>query len=494
MKNLFLLCVLLFSGIVQGQRAMTLQEYVLEKSAGRLNPHESYTIVPSPSSSNPAQRSNRIVSPMRTTSSVCNCMIPLDTATFQVVPFTIGVPPDYRNDDGSSPAIQLPFVFNFFGTPVNSIYINTNGNISFGSPYSTFTASSFPDSTYIMIAPFWADVDTRGTGSGLVYYELTSTHLVVRWDTVGYYASLFDKKNDFQLIITDGTDSILPVGTNVSFCYGDMQWTTGNASQGVNGFGGIPSTVGVNRGNGTDFFQVTRNDASGSTFDGPYGNNDGVDWLDDMSIYFNTAISGNTPPLVMNNTICDTIDVFTGDTLRTVNNDSVSFMMYFMTPEPNQTLTDTIWSNAPAANFHYTLIDSTGSYHAYRCTFIANHLLPGVYTVTGYAQDNGTPAASSYGYVYIHTYFDPTLTEVGDMISNDFKLYPNPAAEQLSIDRASNTTAEVFVLNSIGQQLLQKQMTGTHLEIDLTGLAPGFYYLTVKTENGASRTEKFIRR
>ncbi|GAB4145320.1 MAG: hypothetical protein Fur0041_19950 [Bacteroidia bacterium] len=28
----------------------------------------------------------------------CNCMIPID-ATFQIVPFTWGTPPDYRNDD-----------------------------------------------------------------------------------------------------------------------------------------------------------------------------------------------------------------------------------------------------------------------------------------------------------------------------------------------------------------------------------------------------------
>jgi hypothetical protein len=47
-----------------------------------------------------------------------------------------------------------------------------------------------------------------------------------------------DKLNDFQLILTDGSDPLLPNGNNIAFCYGDMQWTTGSASQCVGGFGG----------------------------------------------------------------------------------------------------------------------------------------------------------------------------------------------------------------------------------------------------------------
>ncbi|MBL0105275.1 MAG: hypothetical protein IPP51_16780 [Bacteroidetes bacterium] len=61
-----------------------------------------------------------------------------------------------------------------------------------------------------MIAPFWSDVDTRGALSGLVYYQQTSTHLIVQWDGVGYYDSHDDKANHYQLVITDGTDAILP--------------------------------------------------------------------------------------------------------------------------------------------------------------------------------------------------------------------------------------------------------------------------------------------
>ena len=83
-----------------------------------------------------------------------------------------------------------------------------------------------------MIAPFWADVDTRGPLSGLVYYKVTPSSLIVIWDHVGYFASQDNLLNTFQLIITDGTDPIVPNG-NTAFCYGEMQFTTGSASGGA---------------------------------------------------------------------------------------------------------------------------------------------------------------------------------------------------------------------------------------------------------------------
>src|SRR6185436_7373889 len=196
---------------------------------------------------------------------LCNCLIPLDS-TFQVVPFTNGTPPEYRNDDGSSPLITLPFNFCFYGTNYTDVYINNNGNISFNNPYFTYSPVGFPSNQYFMVAPFWGDVDTRTnfqtgtTLSGLVYYKITPTSLIVKWDTVGYFATHDDLLNTFQLIITDGTDPILPPGNNVNFCYGDMNWTTGDASQGVGGYGGFPANVGANSGNGIDFIQFGRFD------------------------------------------------------------------------------------------------------------------------------------------------------------------------------------------------------------------------------------------
>src|SRR4249920_2571215 len=72
-----------------------------------------------------------------------------------------------RNDDGSSPAIDITSVFgnglNFFGHTYTALYLNNNGNITFSGPLSTFTPGPITAGlNNPIIAVFWADVDTRG--------------------------------------------------------------------------------------------------------------------------------------------------------------------------------------------------------------------------------------------------------------------------------------------------------------------------------------------
>ncbi|GEM_PF-610230 len=169
-----------------------------------------------------------------------------------VVPFSGASMPDYRNDNASTTTINLGFTFNFYGTNYTQVYINNNGNVTFGAGVSTGTATNFPAvSATPMIAPFWADADTREASSGLVYYTQTSSSLTIIWNGVGYNNQQSDLKNTFTLTLTDGTDATIGVGNNVRFSYGDMQWTTGDASGGSGGFGGTAATAGINKGDGS---------------------------------------------------------------------------------------------------------------------------------------------------------------------------------------------------------------------------------------------------
>ncbi len=331
---------------------------------------------------------------------VCSCMIPIDV-TFTVVPMAFYAPPDYRNDDGSSNQIFLPFNFCFYGVSNFDCYINNNGNISFGASYGTFTANSFPDPNFIMIAPFWGDVDTRNTLSGLVYYKVTPTYMVVRWQNVGYFNSYADKVNDFQLIITNGSDPILPNGNNVSFCYGDMQWTTGDASGGVNGFGGSAATVGVNRGNGIDYIQIGQFDQPGNLYDGPFGNPDQVSWLDNQTFYFdvcNNGMGNNLPPIINSSDVCDTIVLCIGDT--------TTISATFLSPEQGQNTTPSITGSVTGLS---TTITTIGNPAVVTATLTANAANLGYNIITITGTDNGSPNAQTTASVIVNIIVTPAI-------------------------------------------------------------------------------------
>lgn len=255
-----------------------------------------------------------------TKSSSCDCYVEPDAT------YSLALSP---NDDGSSSLINLPFSFNFYGTLYNSLYINNNGNITFENSLFSFSSNAFPSTGNKIIAPFWADVDTRA-GNGQVLYKITQHAIYVNWEDVGYFNQQGDKLNTFQLILTDGTDPAVPDGNNISFCYKDMQWTTGSASQGVNGFGGIPATCGANKGDGVGFFQIGRFDHAGIDFDGPNGNNDGISYLDNKSYFFNISDANNITPIPQGVSACDTFKICSfGDT--------ADIQISFLSPELNQT-------------------------------------------------------------------------------------------------------------------------------------------------------------
>src|SRR6266545_2675327 len=73
------------------------------------------------------------------------------------------------NDDGSTGAVNLGFTLNFFGTSYSQVFVNNNGNITFGSASSQFTPSALTNSGQTpRIAAFFADVDTRA-GNSVTY-------------------------------------------------------------------------------------------------------------------------------------------------------------------------------------------------------------------------------------------------------------------------------------------------------------------------------------
>jgi hypothetical protein len=486
-RILTLLC--LSASIVYGQNetAVTRAEYQQLKQQGLLEPNVSYQI------SDASYPLNIKYQGSNEKNAVCDCMVPLDST------FTLAMLP---NDDGSSAIINLPFTFDFYGTPMDSLYINNNGNISFDFPYMSFIPNAFPDSSTLMIAPFWADVDTRGTldslgnvsgNGGNVWYKLTPTALIVRWDQVGYFNYHTDLLSTFQLIISNGSDSLVSAGGNVSFCYSDMQWTTGDASGGFGGFGGSPATVGLNTGNGVNYFQVGQFIQSGMNFDGPTGLADGVDFLDGQEIYFNVsgANATNTPPLLVSSSICDTIDVYTGDTLVKAFN-STDFNFGVMTPEIDQTIEITASSDIPLGAFTYTLNPLSAQYYNVAATFNATGIAPGFYHLELTITDNGFPVGVTTKQFVFEVMYDASA-QVDEVIANAFKLYPNPTQNELTIDLNEKIeSAQVVVYDLYGKAVVAKNIQQNG-QLDLSSFSAGIYLVNILVDNEVIGVQRIVK-
>lgn len=300
------------------------------------------------------------------------CFIEHDPMTWTELP---------SNDDGSSPYIPLPFEFEMYGSVYNGLYVNNNGNITFDTPLSDYIPEGLPINVP-MIAPMWCDVDTRYADDGEVWYFVGPNYFIASYiETQVYVSGSYPwLRNTFQVVISDGTDDILAGLNNVGFFYGDMNWTTGDASFGTNGFGGEASAVGINSGNGTDYLQVGLFSTDTDDYDGPLGNDDGVHWLDNLCLEFNVGTLVNQAPVAQ----------LAPTELSICDNESTSVLFEFTGPEIEQIVSVEVLDED---NSGVEIINNPGVISSTTLNFDA--VTPGIYNFTLTANDDGDPVAST---------------------------------------------------------------------------------------------------
>jgi gliding motility-associated-like protein len=383
MMKRILLLLMLTSGILQVANAqnetivISAQEYGELKAAGELE--EGAVYVMEESLSDEELHPDVYDADLQATAgrdAACDCWVEPDNtyATLNL------------SDDASSSLIPLPFDFCLYGNTYSSLYINANGNVTFGNAFGTYTPAGFPVTTP-MVAPFWADVNLSEGGN--IRYKVTSDAIYINWMDAGYFGSNApNQTNTFQVILTNGENDFVGLDRNVSFCYQDMQWTTGTASSGTGGFGGSPATVGANEGaGGTSYIQFGRFNQNNDNYDGPFGTDDGVDYLDDQSFAFSACadFSNNVPPVATGIGNCDTLLVCQGET--------VEFSTQFLAPENNQDVTITFDDGGADGFSDIEIID--GDIGEFNASFTGSLSNVGTYTVTITATDSGSPAAST---------------------------------------------------------------------------------------------------
>lgn len=179
------------------------------------------------------------------------------------------------NDDGSSDAVDVPFPLTFFGQEYDQLFVNNNGNVTFGSDLAQYTPSDLTGPTDVpIIAPFFADVDTRDPGSAQVTYGASpdGSTFCVNWADVGYFGEHSDLLDTFQLLLTkdDTGEGRGPGDFDITFNYDQVAWETGDASDGVDGLGGTSAAAGFSAGTGFPgtFVQLPGSFENGALLDG----------------------------------------------------------------------------------------------------------------------------------------------------------------------------------------------------------------------------------
>ena len=461
---------------------------------------------------------------------VCKCEVKIDS-TFQIAPMTlgpgtdVGTPPLYPNNNAVCP-VHLPFDFCFYGHRYDSVFISNNGIISVGKPIFYFLDSneSVPvGNDTAIVAPLWADVNTIGSLSGVVYYKVTPTYMIVVWDSVRYAGTDVDGWNTFQLTISNGTDPILPSGNNVGFCYPDMQWCCSDSSGGFSGYGGWPAFAGTNKGDGQSYSQLGTFGLPGDYYYGPFSEYNGVEWLNFQYFYFNTCVSHNLiAPYVCNNIPdsniiyicpCDTTggdralgapDSLTGPC------DTVNFVGAFMCTEPGQT-----------AVLSYTLsgiMNVTSVYTSYSGIFdsIVVQAVPsfsdtGIHFLSLIATDTVNHLTSKVVYLIDVTFDCASRPPLDTSIAIDttpvidtlgihalqagevFSIYPNPAAGSIAIsyDKGmGNIMAKIYSV--MGEEALSAALSVGSTNIDVSALARGMYYVELYRNGVPLSVKKLI--
>ncbi|KAK9507915.1 hypothetical protein O3M35_007676 [Rhynocoris fuscipes] len=173
-------------------------------------------------------------------------LIPLSTALpiSEFYPYGSAHDKTLEQGDDLSIEVLLTVPVKFFGETYETIYVNTNGLLSFIYDVPYFSNVEFP-LEYPVIAPLYSNVDT--TGKGKVYYRETNDSALLQratqnvlnlypnlpngyearslfiatWDHVGYFEAGTDKVNTFQTVIsTDGYESFV----ELLYADGGIQW------------------------------------------------------------------------------------------------------------------------------------------------------------------------------------------------------------------------------------------------------------------------------
>ena len=67
---------------------------------------------------------------------------------------------------------------------------------------------------------------------------------------------------------------------------------------------------------------------------------------------------------------------------------------------------------------------------------------------------------------------------------NQFSIYPNPAKEKINIHLATINSGKIFITDNTGREISEKDFNGNDVELNVSIIPTGLYFLSVQSEKG----------
>jgi Zn-dependent metalloprotease len=171
------------------------------------------------------------------------------------------------------------FTFNFMGTEYNNIYVNTHGNLTFGSGNTAYANNDLSSGSPVqaMIAPFWDDVSANVQGS--ITWQVKGTgfnqRLIVQWTDVSHFDLGAGDGITFQAVLSEYDDSVKFNYADTSFGNGAYDYGS-SATVGVKDSGSRYDVASFNNGGGPVAVSGTSTRYGRFTGENAFGYNDEI--------------------------------------------------------------------------------------------------------------------------------------------------------------------------------------------------------------------------
>ncbi|MEE2681734.1 MAG: hypothetical protein VX641_05105, partial [Planctomycetota bacterium] len=99
--------------------------------------------------------------------------------------------------DDDSELLPLPFTFDFYGTGYTSVYVGSNGYLTFGAPDTAYTESIEGHFEFPRIAPLFDDLNP--SAGGTVNARTVGDSVAITWSDVPEYST--SNSNSFQVVL-----------------------------------------------------------------------------------------------------------------------------------------------------------------------------------------------------------------------------------------------------------------------------------------------------